>query len=88
MELQECVMAALRERFGEVTDYLDWVPETQRVLGAVASPSFHRKSHKWRQDRLWETLEASLSPEQLEHLGPIAALAPIDVELGAEVFVR
>ena len=85
MELHELVMAALRNHFGEVDDLLEWISETQRVMGVVVSPAFFGKSHEWRQDRLWKVLETALTAEQLEKVGPILTIAPVEMELGAEV---
>lgn len=82
-ELHQKIIDALRQGLGDVVDALDDVEETERITGVVVSSAFNDMGYRRRQKRLWGVLEKSLTPEELEHVGPIAALTPAEATVKA-----
>ena len=75
-KLHKKIISALRHSWKEVSDFLDDIPETGRVMGVIASPVFRKLDHEARQRKLWNVLKKALSSEELENVGPIATLTP------------
>ena len=82
-KLHKKVIGILRRHFGKVTDLLEDVDSTGRVLGAVVSPVFKGMDFDERQRRLSAALEAGLTPEEEQNVGPIAALTPAEASVKA-----
>jgi len=83
LELHDKLIQRLRGNFKEVVDCLDDVEATGRVTGVIISPVFVGLDHEDRQTRLWSVLESGLTPEELENVGPIAALTPSEANVRA-----
>ena len=81
-KLHKKVIRVLKQSFSDVIDALDEVPETNRITGVVISSVFEGLSHKKRQTRLWRALEAGLTKDEQEDVGPIAALTPAEAMIG------
>jgi len=75
-KLHKKIISTLRRSWSEVSDFLDDIPETGRVMGVIASPVFRKLDHDARQRTLWNVLKKSLTSDELENVGPIATLTP------------
>ncbi len=75
------LLNVLRHHYPDVLDGLFVVPETGRILGFIATDALSDYDYYQRQDRLWEVLDRSFSPEALEDIGPITVMTLEDAEL-------
>ncbi len=57
--LHRKIMKAFREQWKDVTDALDDIPGTGRVMGVIISPAFDRYDHDRRQKMLDTVLKKS-----------------------------
>lgn len=82
-KLHKKVIRVLRKRFGEVTDALEDVEETGRVMGVVIGAAFNGLDFDERQLRLWNALKDGLTPAEEANVGPIAVLTPAEADVKA-----
>jgi hypothetical protein len=81
--LYERLIGILHNRFPDVlVDGLEVIESTGRITGWIASTAFDELDDGERQDLLWGALEQDLSKQDLAHLGPIVALAPVETDFG------
>jgi hypothetical protein len=79
--LHEKVINALKIHFTDILDGLETIKSTGRVTGWVAAKAFDGLDDRDRQVLLWGVLEAALEPEELNDLGPIVTLSPVEAEI-------
>jgi len=78
--LHKKIIRTLRQRWPDVVDALDDVEGSHRVTGVVISKAFNGLSYEARQQRLWNLLKRSLTPDEVAEIGPIAALTPAETK--------
>ena len=61
------------------------VEGTGRVLGSVITSAFRGLDHDARQQRVWKYLEDALTPEEMQHVGPIVTLTPAEANIDVGV---
>jgi len=70
------MIQVLRQRWPDVVDALDDVRGSHSVTGVIITKAFDGLSHEVRQQRLWNLLNRSLTPDEVAEIGPIATLTP------------
>ena len=61
--------------------HLESVSGTRRITGFIISTSFVGKEDEKRQTKVWKILEAELSSQDLQLVGPIVAMTPEEAAL-------
>jgi hypothetical protein len=79
--LHSKVLSSLRAQFPDLVDGLETIESTGRVTGWVGSGRFDGLDDRERQSLLWSVLEKSLDQNELSRLGPIVALASVEMQL-------
>ncbi len=79
--LHEKVIGTLTKRFPDLVDGLETVTSTGRVTGWVATAAFDDLDDRPRQDLLSEVLRDGLDHAELNNVGPIVALTPLEAEI-------
>jgi acid stress-induced BolA-like protein IbaG/YrbA len=82
-KLHRKIMKVLRQKLENVEDALHDIQDSETIMGVIVSSSFERRSHKVRQQMLWDILGDALTKEELEHVGAIATLTPAEATVKA-----
>lgn len=55
---------------------------SNRVMGYIVSTDFSRIDHHRRQEKMMKILEKELTPSELERVGPIVTMTPLEADIG------
>ena len=75
----------LGETLADFDSGLEYVEATQRVMGFVISSDFKGSDHGKRQALRKKVLAAELSPQEMQRVGQIVTMNPVEAQLHHEL---